>query len=79
MSSFFAQFHYQVSQLNDEQFDFENKDFDIKQIYQYYQLKVSQRHKVSCRVVHCRPLLQRCLLFTLFSIARKNARVFVPG
>ena len=42
MASNLAQFHSLVSQQTTN-FDWEAEDFDIKQIYQHYALKVSTR------------------------------------
>lgn len=40
MASQLSAFHYVASTVP-AQFDFEREDFDVKEIYQYYMLKVS--------------------------------------
>ena len=43
MTSNLSQFHYLASTVPNK-FDFEADDFDVSQIYQFYSLKVSNRH-----------------------------------
>ena len=41
MSNLLTEFHFHLSQVP-AHFDFEQQDFDVKNIYQFYHLKVSR-------------------------------------